>query len=140
MAASAPKSMSEAETSPASLFPDAAIPFPASQRAASNPLIQKLEHACDLDEADRAALQALLATTQQVEADRDLCREGDRPENVHLVVDGLAYRYKILPDGKRQILGLLIPGDFCDLHVTILALARSHSARSPKSPAQRSST
>lgn len=125
MAASASKSMSEAGSS-ASLLPDAAIPFSASQRAALNPLIQKLEHACELDDTDRTALRALSATTRQVEADCDLCREGDRPETVHLVMEGLAYRYKMLPDGKRQILGLLIPGDFCDLHVTILA-RRDHS-------------
>ncbi|WP_409567387.1 Crp/Fnr family transcriptional regulator, partial [Methylobacterium sp. J-092] len=105
---------------------DAAIPFPARQQASSNPLILKLEHACVLDETDRAALWALSTTTRKVEADCDLCREGDRPETVHLVVEGLAYRYKILPDGKRQILGLLLPGDFCDLHVAILA-RRDHS-------------
>ncbi|MFK5600660.1 Crp/Fnr family transcriptional regulator [Methylobacterium sp. HMF5984] len=118
--------MTEAETSQARLLSDDAILFPASRRTTSNPLILKLEHACVLDETDRATLLNLSATPQQVEADCDLCREGDRPETVHLVVEGLAYRYKILPDGKRQILSLLLPGDFCDLHVAILA-RRDHS-------------
>jgi CRP-like cAMP-binding protein len=35
-------------------------------------------------------------------------------------VEGWAARYKLLPDGARQITAFLIPGDFCDLHVTIL--------------------
>jgi len=29
-------------------------------------------------------------------------------------------RYKLLPDGGRQIMAYLVPGDFCDLHVSIL--------------------
>jgi CRP-like cAMP-binding protein len=28
----------------------------------------------------------------------------------------MAYRYKLLPGGRRQILGYLIPGDICDTH------------------------
>ncbi|MCJ2110290.1 Crp/Fnr family transcriptional regulator [Methylobacterium sp. E-025] len=126
MAATAPKSVTELGTLQSLLRLDDTKPFPQRPRAAPNVLIQKLEHACDLDEADRVALQSLSDTTWQVEADYDLSREGDRPEAVLLVVEGLAYRYKILPDGKRQILGLLLPGDFCDLHVTILA-QRDHS-------------
>ena len=46
--------------------------------------------------------------------------EGDRPDNVHVVLEGFACRYKILPDGERQIMAYLVPGDMCDLHVTIL--------------------
>jgi CRP-like cAMP-binding protein len=36
------------------------------------------------------------------------------------MLDGWACRYKTLPDGKRQIVSLFIPGDFCDLNVYIL--------------------
>ncbi|MCV0393803.1 MAG: Crp/Fnr family transcriptional regulator [Rhizobiaceae bacterium] len=53
-------------------------------------------------------------------ARQDLISEGDRPEHVHLVMEGLACRYKILPSGRRSIVALLIPGDFCDLNVAIL--------------------
>lgn len=92
----------------------------------SNPLIMKLEHAGGLEDADRATLMALSAVTRQVEAHCALSHEGDRPETVHLVMEGRAFRYKLLPNGKRQILGLLLPGDFCDFHVAILA-RRDHS-------------
>ncbi len=46
--------------------------------------------------------------------------EGDEPRYVHLVLDGWACRYKQLPDGKRQIVALFVPGDFCDVNVYIL--------------------
>lgn len=91
-----------------------------------NPLIRKLRLAGSLDVDDEVALQAISALGRQVEADRDLSREGDRPETVHLVMDGLAYRYKVLPGGKRQIVAIMVPGDFCDLHVAILG-QRDHS-------------
>ena len=39
---------------------------------------------------------------------------------MHAVLEGWAARYKVLPDGSRQIVAFLIPGDFCNLHVTIL--------------------
>ncbi|MDR7040608.1 CRP-like cAMP-binding protein [Methylobacterium sp. BE186] len=80
----------------------------------------KLERGAVLSDADRGTLEILCARTREVEARQDLIREGERPEVVHLVMSGLASRYKVLPDGKRQILAFLIPGDFCDLHVAIL--------------------
>ena len=51
---------------------------------------------------------------------RDIIREGDAPSDVHLVLEGFACRYKILPNGERQIFAYLVPGDFCDLNVFIL--------------------
>jgi CRP-like cAMP-binding protein len=56
-----------------------------------------------------------------VGAKRDIISDGEKPDHVHLVLEGWAARYKILPDGSRQITAFLLPGDFCDLHVTILA-------------------
>ena len=92
----------------------------------SNPLIMKLEHGAHLTDEDRATLRTLSAETRHAEAQHDLIHESDRPETVHLVMSGFACRYKVLADGKRQILAFLIPGDFCDLHVAILG-AMDHS-------------
>ena len=55
-----------------------------------------------------------------VEARTDLIREGDAPNDVNLILEGFACRYKTVPDGSRQIMAYLVPGDFCDLHVFIL--------------------
>jgi CRP-like cAMP-binding protein len=35
-------------------------------------------------------------------------------------MSGVACRYKLLDDGSRPIIALLLPGDFCDLQVAIL--------------------
>lgn len=91
-----------------------------SDKAIHTPLLAKLETRAPLSEEDRIDLNSLYADARDIGARRNVIREGDRPENVHLIVEGWAARYKLLPDGSRQITAFLIPGDFCDLHVTIL--------------------
>lgn len=83
-------------------------------------LSQKLDGYEALTDQDRWALNALVPRVRQVGPRVDLIREGETPENVHLILDGFACRYKVLPDGQRQIMAYLIPGDFCDLNVFIL--------------------
>jgi CRP-like cAMP-binding protein len=65
-------------------------------------------------------LDKLVAKPRRVGPHHDIIREGDKPSDVHLIVDGLACRYQILPDGKRHIMAYLVPGDICDFHVAIL--------------------
>jgi CRP-like cAMP-binding protein len=50
----------------------------------------------------------------------NLISEGDVPDHVHLIHKGFACRYKMLLGGGRAIVAFLIPGDFCDLNVSIL--------------------
>lgn len=80
----------------------------------------KLEAFTRLSTDDRAAISQVSRNFRYVDARRDLISEGDKPRFVHLVLDGWACRYKQLPDGKRQIVSIFIPGDFCDVNVYIL--------------------
>ena len=85
-----------------------------------NSLIRKLSAAGSLIEADHEILRRVSLRSQQIPARQDLTCEGDRPENVRVVLSGFACRYKVSPRGKRNIAALMVPGDFCDLHVAIL--------------------
>jgi CRP-like cAMP-binding protein len=91
-----------------------------TRRDAQSPLVTKLETLARLPEEDRDALNRLGGNARELGARRNIIREGDRPDHVHLMVEGWAARYKLLPGGSRQITAFLIPGDFCDLHVTLL--------------------
>ena len=54
---------------------------------------------------------------------QDILREKDRSTQCCLIVDGWAYRYKILEEGRRQILSFHIPGDLPDhqsLHLRVM--------------------
>jgi CRP-like cAMP-binding protein len=85
-----------------------------------SPLVTKLESVARLSEGDRIALAGLCDDPREMGARSIVIREGERPDHVHLMVEGWAARYKLLPDGSRQITAFLIPGDFCDFHITIL--------------------
>jgi CRP-like cAMP-binding protein len=85
-----------------------------------NPLIRKLSNVADLTDRERGVLQSLCDGPRTMPADKDLLRQGDRPDHLHLVLEGWAMRYHILPNGSRQISAFLLPGDFCDMHVMAL--------------------
>lgn len=85
-----------------------------------NPFIAKLTCGVPLDGQDEARLLEVMSRRREARPGVDLISEGDKPENVRLVLKGWAYRYKMLADGKRQIMSVLLPGDFCDLHIAIL--------------------
>ena len=98
----------------------------------TNPLTRKLEAFGRLPDADRRLLDVIAGQAKDVAAREDLIREGDDPRDVQLILEGFACRYKLLPDGGRQITAFLIPGDFCDLHVFILkAMDHSIATMSP---------
>jgi CRP-like cAMP-binding protein len=85
------------------------------------PFVLKLEHGAALSNQDRQALEQAVRDMRQFKPRHDLIVEDDSPENVHVLLEGFACRYKRLPDGGRQIMAYLIPGDCCDLHVPILS-------------------
>ncbi|WP_336491980.1 Crp/Fnr family transcriptional regulator [Methylobacterium nigriterrae] len=101
-------------------------PRPWPLRQGLHPLITKLEHGTSLTEADRVLLSGITAQSRVIGPHCDLIREGERPENVFLITAGLACRYKVLSNGSRQILALLLSGDLCDLNVALLG-AMDHS-------------
>lgn len=82
-------------------------------------LIAKLSTFIPLGAAETEALRSLTRNICGVSADQVIIHEGIKSDHVFLVVEGLACRYKMLPSGRRQILGYLIPGDMCDAHYMV---------------------
>lgn len=85
-----------------------------------NAFVRKIAAYASLDDGEMALLEQISGPTRRVDAHRDLIKEGDKPGPVFLVLEGWACRYKVLPDGGRQIVAFLMPGDCCDLHVGML--------------------
>jgi CRP-like cAMP-binding protein len=82
--------------------------------------VRKLENFQAVNSDDAEWLSAVSSQSKIVEADQDLIRQGDTPLYVHIVIEGLAVRYKLTAEGRRQIFAYLIPGDCCDLNVALL--------------------
>ncbi len=66
--------------------------------------------------AERMRWEACLAHhAREYARNSDVVREGAIPEKMHVVLAGWAQRYKQLEDGRRQILGFILPGEVCNL-------------------------
>ena len=85
----------------------------------ANRFVQKMSELVDLTASDVAVLTDVTARPRHYTARQDLIREGDRPGPMFVVLEGWVCRYKILPNGTRQIMAFLIPGDACDLHTRL---------------------
>ncbi len=89
-------------------------------RSVGNPLARKLSHFTPLSETDHAVLNALADQEERFPADTDIVAEGMKTRSVFLLKEGLAIRYRAMPNGGRQIMTFLIPGDLCDAYVFLL--------------------
>jgi len=83
-------------------------------------LIRKLENFSPLAEDEKRALAEAVGTVRRFPAREDLVREGEPTDGVKLILEGFGCRYKVLPDGRRQIIAYLVPGDLCDVRVFLL--------------------
>jgi CRP-like cAMP-binding protein len=82
---------------------------------AASQIAAKLDRVYALSEASKQDFQTLPMQVVQLEADQDITREGDPISRCAFIVEGFAYSFKITSRGRRQILGIHLPGDAPDL-------------------------
>lgn len=83
-------------------------------------LIARLQSHVALSDAERQGLAALPSQLRAVTARNQTLAGRFTDGHVHMIADGFACRYRDLPDGRRQILSLLLPGDLIDLRNFVL--------------------
>ncbi len=86
-------------------------------------MMRKLRSISPLSEDEKQCILSLPLTIKNVAADQDIVREGDRPSECCLVVEGFVCRYKLTTEGKRQIFSFHLPGDIPDLqslHLSVM--------------------
>ena len=89
-------------------------------------LLTKLELFATIDAPARAALSSLLNRPEVTLArGQDLITQGDVRRDGYVILTGWAARSKTLPDGRRQILSFLTPGDVIGLFGAITPMATS---------------
>jgi CRP-like cAMP-binding protein len=86
-----------------------------------NAFVEKLRGYAPMSAADEVLLRDACRHPRTFPPNYDLILEGDEPGPVFVILAGWACRYKILPGGSRQIISFMMPGDFCDMHVAVLA-------------------
>ena len=82
-----------------------------------------------LSSEDLDALEGLPWTRKQFQRGAYMAREGEPTTICTVLLQGLAFRQKILSDGSRQIISFHIPGEFLDIQNCLLEVA-DHNVQS----------
>jgi CRP-like cAMP-binding protein len=82
----------------------------------SDILFRRLETIGQLTAADRRLLEDLPLRIVELRRGEDAASDGEVVSQSCLLLRGFMHRYKMLPDGSRQILAFHTPGEIPDLH------------------------
>ena len=76
-----------------------------------HPFVKRLVRQIALTAADLKSLDAIIDGELLIRKRRDLIVDGYEYRKLSFVKDGYAMRYKLLRNGKRQIINVILPGD-----------------------------
>jgi CRP-like cAMP-binding protein len=88
-----------------------------------DPLFKRWERNVTLFAEDKRAVVDLPWQRKAFGRDAYLAREGEPTKICSLLLDGLAFRQKLVSDGSRQIISFHIRGEFLDLQNCLLKIA-----------------
>jgi CRP-like cAMP-binding protein len=74
----------------------------------------------DFTEQELTFVRALKTDEIHVPAGTTFLRQGARSEQLYTVLEGWAFRYKVLDDGRRQILNFALPADLVGLQGSLM--------------------
>jgi CRP-like cAMP-binding protein len=80
-----------------------------------HPFVARLSNLIDLSQTDLEALDGIVDGEFTIRRRHDLIIDGYEYRKLSFVKDGYAVRYKLLRNGKRQILNVVLPGDIIGL-------------------------
>ena len=83
----------------------------------------------DLSKDELAFMQRFKTGELSAEPGSELMAEGASSAHLYTVLSGLGVRFKTLPDGSRQVVGFVLPGDFVGLQSAVMHEMR-HSVES----------
>lgn len=73
------------------------------------PLTGRASQLVSLTPVEEAALAALQAERRPVPRNREIVQAGRKYDGVFVLIDGVAIRYRVLRDGRRQVLSIILP-------------------------------
>lgn len=96
--------------------------LPRSELAATLATV-RFDKLATLDAAGKAALQQAARRSRRIQRKRELLTENEEIPETLLILSGWAMRIRLLEDGRRQVLGFLLPGDLVGLSYLESAVA-----------------
>ncbi len=86
-------------------------------------LTRRLERFARLAPEELAMLESVTEKTEEFLSGTELVAEGQSLDAPHLLLSGWACRFRMLPDGRRQIFEFILPGDIYGLCLRPQAIA-----------------
>ncbi|SDE03023.1 Crp/Fnr family transcriptional regulator [Limimaricola pyoseonensis] len=86
--------------------------------------LRKKDMFAKLGREDVEAIQRFKAGEMQIEPGTAILLEGSNSPQLYTALSGLGLRYKTLPDGRRQVINLVFPGDFLGLQAGLMGKMR----------------
>lgn len=80
-----------------------------------SPFARKLSAFMDFADSDAVEMSDVHRRRRNFAVGVDMIHQGQQDQSAFVLASGWACSYKILPDGRRQIIDFLIPGDFMGL-------------------------
>ena len=97
--------------------------MPITKKNTLLPALRKLQLWQSFSEADAQAVLDLPHQIRTLRAHQYIVREREKPRDCCALLDGYAIRHKTTGNGDRQIFSIHLPGDFVDLHNSLLRTA-----------------
>ena len=88
-----------------------------------NALFRRWQRSVPLTDDDKRAVRALPWSHKAYARDAYLVREGQPTKVCTVLIDGFAFRQKLVTDGARQIISIHIPGELLDIQNCLLGIA-----------------
>src|SRR5438094_7822590 len=85
---------------------------PAPPAPLAHPLTRRLARLVPLSPEEEAALAELQAAVRPVARNREIISAGRQYDGIFVLIEGAAIRYRVLRDGRRQVLNIVLPGEF----------------------------
>lgn len=85
--------------------------------------LRKMSTHAPLTEAEADVLLAMPVRPRRIAARAPILLEGATSDGAYVLLEGHAYRFKLLADGSRQILSFHLPGDVIDLDSALLGVS-----------------
>lgn len=82
--------------------------------------LRKLSCFKPFSESDERTMQDFKVGEIVVEPNQPVLIEGTTSPQLYTVLEGMALRYKLLPNGRRQVINVVFPGDFLGLQAELL--------------------
>ncbi|MEJ6392129.1 Crp/Fnr family transcriptional regulator [Gymnodinialimonas sp. 2305UL16-5] len=82
--------------------------------------LRKLDVFTQLSEDELAYMQRFKHGELKIDAQTPVLSEGSNSPQLFTALNGMGLRYKTLPDGRRQVVNFVLPGDFIGLQAGLM--------------------